>query len=73
MQFKKDVKRQKPTYITITDILKKGGREPIPPPIKVVLKKFGDVMPDKLLKTLPPRGSVQYKIELVLKMFGLWI
>ena len=42
------------------------GGEPVPFEIEVVLKKYGDVMPDQLPKTLPPRREIDHQIEIVL-------
>ena len=39
--------------------------EPIPLEIEPVLKKYGDVMPDQLSKTLPLRREIDHQTELV--------
>ena len=41
------------------------GGEPNPSQIEVVLKRYGDVMPDQLSKALPPRRKIDHQIELV--------
>ena len=65
LQFKKCVKRQVPTFIVVPAMYEEGSGEPIPPKIEGVLKTFGDVMPDQLHKTLPPRREIDHQIELV--------
>ena len=65
LQFKKGVKRQEPTFVTVPAIYEEEGGEPIPLEIKGVLKKFGNVMLDQLPKTLPPRREIDHQIELV--------
>ena len=54
LQFKKGVKRKEPTFVAIPMVYKEEGGELIPPEIEVVLKRYKDVMPDQLLKALPP-------------------
>ena len=44
--------------------MKRRG-EPILLEIEVVLKKYGDVMPDQLSKILPPWREIDHQIELV--------
>ena len=46
LQFKKGVKGQEPTFVSVPAMYKEEAGEPIPPKIEGVLKKFGDVMPD---------------------------
>ena len=65
LQFKKGVKRQESTFVAVSDLYEQEGGESITPEIKGVLKKFGDVMPDQLPKTLPPRRKIDHQIELV--------
>ena len=60
LQFKKVVKRQEPTFVTVPAIHEEEGGEPIPPEIKGVLKKFGDVMLDQLPKTLPSQREIDH-------------
>ena len=65
LQFKKGVKRQKPTYVAVPSVYEEGGEEIIPPEIDGVLRRYGDVMPDQLPKALPPRRGIDHQIELV--------
>ena len=65
LQFKKGVKRQEPTFVAVPAVYEQEGGEPIPLEVEGVLKKFGDVMPDQLPKTLPPRRELDHQIELV--------
>ena len=65
LQLKKGVRRQEPTYIILPTIYEDTVDEVIPPEIRMVLKKYGDVMPDQLPKALPPRRGIDHQIELV--------
>ena len=66
LQLKKGVRRQEPTYIILPTIYEDTVDEVIPPEIRMVLKKYGDVMPDQLPRALPPRRGIDHQIELVL-------
>ncbi|KAL0352240.1 UNVERIFIED_CONTAM: hypothetical protein Scaly_1612700 [Sesamum calycinum] len=66
MQFEKEHKRNKPSYLCtlrFEEIEQASG--PIPGIIKKLLKEFEDVMPDELPRKLPPKRAVDHEIELV--------
>lgn len=67
MQLNKGVKRHEPTWLVALKVDDFVKAEPIPKSIEEVLRKFQDVMPEELPKTLPPNRSVDYEIELVLR------
>ena len=67
LQFKKGVKRQEPTFVAVPAVYEGKGGEPIPHEIAAVLKKYGDVMTDQLLKALAPRREIDHQIVLVPK------
>ena len=46
LQFKKGVKQQEPTFVAVPLVYEKEGREPIPPEIEVLLKRYGNVVQD---------------------------
>ena len=48
-----------------TAVYEEEGGEPIPPEIKVVLKRYRDVMLDQFPRALPPRREIDHQIELV--------
>ena len=60
------MKWQEPTFVAIPAVYKEEGGEPILYVIEIILKKYVDVMPDQLLKTLSPRREIDHQIELVL-------
>ncbi|KAL0325305.1 UNVERIFIED_CONTAM: RNA-directed DNA polymerase [Sesamum radiatum] len=65
MQFEKEHKRNKPSYLCtlrFEEIEQASG--PIPGIIKKLLKEFEDVMPDELPRKLPPKRAVDHEIEL---------
>ncbi|KAI3446915.1 hypothetical protein Pfo_003580 [Paulownia fortunei] len=66
IQITKGVKWGEPTYLaTLKEKVPTVTKEEdLPPIIQNVLKKKEDVMPDELLKKLPPRREVDHKIEL---------
>ena len=64
LQLKKGVRRQEPTYIILPTIYEDTVDEVIPPGVRMVLKKYGDVMPDQLPRALPPRRGIDHQIEL---------
>ena len=66
LQFKKGVKWQGPTFVAFSTVYEDEGGEHILLEIEVVLKKYGNVMPDQLPKTLPPRREIDHQIKLVL-------
>ena len=61
----KGVKRQEPTFVAVLVVYEEEGKEPILLEIEVVLKKYMDVMPNQLPKTLPPQREMDHHIELV--------
>ncbi|KAK3018630.1 hypothetical protein RJ639_003499 [Escallonia herrerae] len=66
LQLKKGLKRDETTYLAMLrwdEIEKVSG--PLPKEVKVILNDFEDVMPDELLKKLPPRRAIDHEIELV--------
>ncbi|XP_070042782.1 uncharacterized protein [Nicotiana tomentosiformis] len=66
LQLKKGVKKHEPTFLAtlcIEDI--ERASSPIPTPVKELLKKFEDVMPQDMPRRLPSRRTVDHEIELV--------
>ncbi|KAL0288261.1 UNVERIFIED_CONTAM: hypothetical protein Sangu_2665200 [Sesamum angustifolium] len=66
MQFEKERKRNKPSYLCTLHFEKiEQASGTIPGVIKKLLKEFEDVMPNKLPWKLPPKRAVDHEIELV--------
>ena len=65
LQFKKGVKHQEPTYVVVPLLKDEPKGEVVPREIEGVLKAYEDVMPPELPKALPPKRSVDHKIELL--------
>ena len=66
MQIVKGLKKGEPTFLATIASSEEdhSAMESLPPTIETVLEENKDVMPDKLLKTLPPRREVDHKIKL---------
>ena len=64
LQFKKGVKRQEPTFVAVLVVYEEEGGEPIPPEIKVVLKRHG-CNTISTPQNLAPRRKIDHQIELV--------
>ena len=60
LQLKNGVKRQEPTFVVIPSVYEEEGREPIPLEVNVVLKRYGAVMSDQLLKAFPPQREIDH-------------
>ncbi|KAA0057266.1 reverse transcriptase [Cucumis melo var. makuwa] len=65
MQLKKGLSRDEPTFMAIPLNSSENSGETVPKEIVRVLKKYRDVMPDSLPKSLPPRRMIDHEIELV--------
>ena len=60
LQLKNGVKRQEPTFVVIPSVYEEEDREPIPLEVNVVLKRYGAVMSDQLLKAFPPQREIDH-------------
>ena len=65
LQFKKGVKKQGPTYVAVPTVFEESVEEIVPLEITRVLKMYGDVMPNKLPKALPPKRGIDHQLKLV--------
>ena len=66
LQFSHNLKKGEGTYLATIFKVKSDKKMEILDTIVEILEEFSDVMPLKLLKTLPPRCVVDHKIELEL-------
>ena len=66
MQLEKGLKKNEPTYAVMPHSLASTTQEgtDVPEGIRGILNRYKDVMPPKLPKQLPPRRSVDHRIEL---------
>ncbi|XP_043813663.1 uncharacterized protein LOC110612552 [Manihot esculenta] len=65
LQFKKGVRRNKPTYVVVLVMKEEGEMSTYPLEIRDVMLRYKDVMLEKLPSVLPPRRSIDHEIELL--------
>ncbi|XP_039017075.1 uncharacterized protein LOC120147894 [Hibiscus syriacus] len=65
IQFKKGVKKGKPSFLVFPISKEDANPGTLPKNVQEVLRDFEDVMLDELPKELPPRRSVDHEIELI--------
>ncbi|KAK8646204.1 hypothetical protein V6N13_119998 [Hibiscus sabdariffa] len=65
IQFKKGVKKGEPSFVVLPVRTDGSATSVLPRGIRRVLEEYQDVMPDQLPYGLPPRRSVDHKIELL--------
>ena len=63
IQFKKGVKKGRPSFVVVPINSGESTSKLVPPVIHKVLEDYGDVMPDQLPRRLPPQREVDHKIE----------
>lgn len=64
VQVKDGIRKGETTYLAALIEIKPNQKVEVPDPVVELLEEFTDVMPPELPKTLPPRRSVDHKIEL---------
>ena len=65
IQLKRELTREKPTFMAIPLMEEMTTEETIPIEIKDVLDSYVDIMPESLPQTLPSRRDIDHKIELL--------
>lgn len=64
VQLKDGIRKGETTYLAALIEIKPNQKVEVPDPVVELLEEFTDVMPPELPKTLPPRRTVDHKIEL---------
>ena len=68
IQLKRELAREKPTFMAIPLMEEITTEETVQSEIKDVLHSYADIMPESLPQTLPPHRGIDHEIELLLEV-----